>query len=66
MPEMDCKWLVLRCHTHDPGRQPEPVSAPAHDQFWRLLSQSPVPLTRQEILCRWPADHPDQGANAKK
>jgi hypothetical protein len=41
------------------------VSAPAHDQFWRLLSQSP-PLTRQEILFRWPADHPDQGDDVKK
>ena len=31
-----------------------------------FTQQSPVRLTRQEILFRWPADHPDQGDDVKK
>jgi hypothetical protein len=33
---------------------PEAASAPALERLRQLLSQSPTPLTRQEILARWP------------
>jgi hypothetical protein len=33
---------------------PEAALAPALETLRQLLSQSPMPLTRQEILARWP------------
>jgi hypothetical protein len=37
---------------------PEVVLAPAHETLIQVLGQSPGPLTRQEILARWPKGEP--------
>jgi hypothetical protein len=36
------------------GGPPEAALAPVLETLRQLLSQSPTPLTRQEILARWP------------
>ncbi len=41
-----------------PDAPPEPVLAPTLETLRQLLSQSPAPLTRQEILARWPDAEP--------
>jgi hypothetical protein len=45
-----------------PDQAPEPSGGPGLETVRQLLSQSPEPLTRQEILARWPEPkppHPD-------
>jgi hypothetical protein len=41
-----------------PDTAPEPALAPALETLRQLLSQSPTPLTRQEVLARWPDAEP--------
>ena len=41
-----------------PDAAPEPAPTPAVETLRRLLSQSGEPLTRQEILARWPEPSP--------
>jgi hypothetical protein len=41
-----------------PDAPPEAALAPALETLRQLLSQSPAPLTRQEILARWPEPDP--------
>jgi hypothetical protein len=41
-----------------PDALPEAVLAPTLETLRQLLSQSPTPLTRQEILARWPESEP--------
>jgi hypothetical protein len=45
-------YLVL------PDAPPQPARDPALETLRQLLSQSPTPLTRQEIVARWPATEP--------
>ena len=40
------------------GDAPAAALAPVLETVCRLLGQSPVPLTRQEILARWPEGEP--------
>jgi hypothetical protein len=42
---------------------PEPASCPLLETLTRVLSQSAGPLTRQEILSRWPESEPPPSAN---
>jgi hypothetical protein len=41
----------------------ETVSSPALETLRQLLGESPAPLTRQEILARWPQGEPPPSAN---
>jgi hypothetical protein len=43
---------------------PEPASCPLPETLKGVLSQSASPLTRQEILARWPQDEPPPTANS--
>ncbi len=43
---------------------PEAALAPALETLKRVLSQSPAPLTRQEILARWPEGEPPPRADS--
>lgn len=47
-----------------PDDPPEAALAPALETLRQLLSQSPAPLTRQEILARWPEDEPPPRADS--
>lgn len=41
-----------------PDEPPEAAPPPALETLRHLLSESPAPLTRQEILVRWPQGEP--------
>jgi hypothetical protein len=41
-----------------PDASPEATLAPALETLRQLLSQCPGPLTRQEIIARWPGSDP--------
>jgi hypothetical protein len=43
---------------------PEAMSSPVLETLRHLLSGSPAPLTRREILARWPEGEPPPSANA--
>jgi hypothetical protein len=48
-----------------PDDSPEPPAlAPTLETLRRLLSESPTPLTRQEILARWPETEPPPRADS--
>lgn len=47
-----------------PDAPPEPALAPALETLRELLGQSPAPLTRQEILARWPEGEPPPRADS--
>jgi hypothetical protein len=42
----------------------EAAAVPAFDTLRRILNQSPTPLTRQEILARWPESEPRPRADS--
>ena len=42
-----------------------PSGAPAHGTIRQILSASPEPLTRQEILARWPESEPPPRADSR-
>jgi hypothetical protein len=47
-----------------PDVLPEAALAPALETLRQLLSQSPAPLTRQEIVARWPESEPPPRADS--
>jgi hypothetical protein len=47
-----------------PDDLPEAALPPALETLRQLLRQSPTPLTRQEILARWPEDQPPPRADS--